>query len=792
MTGPAQRPQRAHLVVLFAVSGAMLAFEVLLVRLFEFSHWHHFAGLSISLALLGLGAAGTYLALRGKRNAVHTDGILVAGLAIQATGTLLVLVMHSQVALRPLIAAWEGRELARLLVVDFSAFVPFLGAGLVIGDVFARWPSASRRIYAANLFGAGAGSIAASGLLMIMDVAPALALVALIPAMALLLFAIARRSPWTAAAGALLCVAGVATVLRPPAPMVSDFKALSQVLDPADATLLETRPGLAGRLSVVRSDSQRYAPGLSLGWTDAVPPSDALVLGSDHLVPMPRRFPAGAAHMGASLAGLPLLLRPEGTVLVLGTSAWQSQVAATDREMVWVESDGRFLNLAARRGIAGAASELIEDSPYRYLASNDRRFELIALDGLFAGGDAASEDYLMTVEGLAAAMERLAPRGLLALPLEHSVPPRHFPRALATLHDALQRFATGKAGDRVAVLRGLQAMLVLASPNPLSADDLDRIRRFAEQWRFDLVWLPALPEADANRYHRLDAPLFHLSARAVFEQTEPPEAARWFTTTPATLARPYFWRSLSWERVPDFLSAMGRQRALSYLDWTLLLTAASAVLAVLLALVLIVAPLGRLPPAAGVIGRGTVAVYFSALGLGYMLLELAVFQRVIMFVGEPVVAAALVFTVFLIGSGLGSAGAPTTARPRDAARIFLAIAAGLVPAIAVLWPLSDQVLGMPRLPGTVVLAAALAPLTWAMGRAFPWALRLLAGRDRWVPWAWGINGFASVVAASLAVLISVQWGQPATLGAAMACYAVAALVALRWVGGGQGSGELDC
>lgn len=784
MTTSAERPPRAELAVLFAVSAAMLALEVLLVRLFEFSHWHHFAGLSISLALLGLGAAGSFLALRRQPRA--RDGVLAAGAAIQAGGTLALVLLHSQVALRPLFAAWDMRELARMLLVDFAAFVPFFGAGLVIGRVFARWPAAAGRVYAANLLGSGAGSVAASVLLAWTDVTAALALVAILPAVALPACVAPRARGPTLAVSALLCAGSAMLLLRPPDPAVSDFKALSQVMQPADARRIAARPGLPGRMSLVRSDSIRVAPGLSLDWTEPVAPADAVVIGSDQLVPMPRAFPGDAEHTAASLPGLPFALRPGGAALVLGASAWQSPLAAGDRSLVWVHADGRLLDLAARRGLSGPGVDLVEDGSYRYVsAAGGRRFSLVLLDGVFAGGDAASEDYLMTGRGLAAAMGRLDADGLLVMPLELSVPPQRFPRAMRTLREALLQYGDGAPARRVAVLRGLQEILVLASPRPLSDSDLARVRRFAEKWRFDLVWLPGMRPAEANRFHRLDAPVFHRSARAVLEGGPLPAAARWFATEPAAASRPYFWRSLSWSRAPDFVDALGHRRALSYLDWTLLLTAAGALVAAVLAAVLIVLPLGRLPAAAAGFGRGSVAVYFAGLGLGYMLLELVVFQRAILFLGEPVATASLVFAVFLVGSGIGSARAPTAAASGAVARVFLPIAAGLVLAWITLWPLAGVLLGFPWLPRAALLAAGLAPLTWAMGRAFPWALSRLAGQAQWVPWAWAINGFASVVAASLATLVSVQWGHPATLAAAVACYAVAALVAWRWTRSGS-------
>jgi len=778
MTQAGARPPFFILAVLFVVSAAMLAFEVLLVRLFEFSHWHHFAGLAVSLALLGLGAAGTCLAVLGER-AARSDRLIHVGMLLQIAGMLMVLLLHARVAVRPLFAAWEVRELLRLLAVDFAAFVPFFGAGLVIGGVFTRWPAESPRLYAANLLGSGAGSVAASLALSVMYVERALVLTALLPL--LVLPWLVRRGRAAALAGAVVLGAAVASVLSPvPAPAVSDFKALSRVLDLPDARLLEARAGLHGRLSVVRADSLRNAPGLSLQWTRPVPPVDAAIVGSDRLVPMPRRFPAPAAHMQASLAGLPFTLRPEGDVLVLGASAWSSLVAAEGRASVWVEPDERLLDLARARGLARSGVTGVADGTYRYLTTTERSFDLVAVDAAFMGGDAASEDYLMTAQGLAAVLSRLSTRGLLVLPLELSVPPRRIPRALATLREALDRMGVARPAEHVAVLRGLQAAVILASPRTLADSDVSAIRAFAETWRFDLVWLPGMDASEANRYHRLDTPVFHLAANALFNESPMPVAARWFERTPAELDRPYFWRSLVWSRIPDFLRSMSGPQAMSYLDWTLILTVVSAASAAFLGLVLIVTPLGRLPPAIGAPGRVAVAGFFAALGLGYMLLELVMLQRAVLFLGEPVAAAALVFAVFLIASGLGSAAAPDGARRGDALRVFAAIAAGLAVAATVLWPLAGHILALPWLPRTALLVAAIAIPAWAMGRPFPWALRQLAGRGRWVPWAWAINGFASVVAASLATLLSVQWGHGTTLALAAACYVLAAFVALAW------------
>lgn len=778
MTGETGKPTPVHLAALGGLSAAVLAFEVLLLRLFEFSHWHHFAGLAISLALLGLGSAGTVLALLGERAVRLGDRWFLGGLLTAVAGLLLVLWLQAHVALRPLFAVWDAGELARLLAVDLAAFLPFFGAGLAIGQVFPRWPDYPGRLYSVNLLGSGFGSLGASLLLLAMPVEVALALVAICLAGLGLAVALAQRLRALAVAALVALAPAGAVVWQTPEPAVSDFKALSRVMDLPDARVLDVRSGLPGRLTLVRSASLRFAPGLSLEWGEPVPAMDGVVIGSDRMLPMPRRFGEPPGHVAASLAGLAPGLRDQGRVLALGSSDWATPVAATPGRVIWVEPDGRLLELAAARG-AEPGITLVEDSPFRFLATTRRSFAVIVLDGAFGGGDASNEDYLMTGAGLARALGRLEPDGLLALPMAVDYPPRQGPRALATLTDALERAGAGRPGEHVAALRGMQSMLVLASPRPLASPDVAAIRTYAERWNFDLVWLPGLRAGEANRHHVLESPVYFESARAVFEQGAMPAEAGWFETAPASLGRPYFWRAMRWARVPELVERMGT-RALSHLDWTLVLSALTTVAVTVLAFLLILAPLGRLPRIRRPLSRLSVAGYFTALGLGYMLLEMAVFQRAILYLGEPVLTASVVFALFMIGSGIGSAMAPRAGLPGRVVRVFGPVAAGLALAGLVLWLAGDWLLA-PGLAGRIVLLSlVLLPLTWAMGRPFPWALYRLAAQPRWVPWAWGINGFASVAGASLAPLVSVHFSQPATLGAGAICYASACAVALAW------------
>lgn len=767
-------PGPPHLVAIGFLAGSVLAFEIVLLRLFEFSHWHHFAGLTIALALLGFGAAGSLLGMLGARTSRFGDRWMAFSLAVAAAGYLVVLMLHAFVSLRPVVAVWDVTELARLLAIDFAAFVPFFGAGLALGQVFARWPEHPTRLYAANLAGSGLGTLLGTLLLALIVPEAALAVIALLLAGFGVWFAFRQRLPKPfAVGGAALALISAWLAWQPPELAVSDFKVLARVLELPGAEVLQQRPGLPGRLTVVRAPSLRFAPGLSLEWTGAVPASDALVVGSDRLVPIERSYSAPVGYSSASLVGLPLQLKPAGPVAVLGSGTWATPAHAIGRDLVWVEPDRRVMRIAAERGLGATP---VAESPYRFITTSRRRFAVISLDYAFDGRDAASEDFLLTRQGVRAALERLEPDGLLAIPLKVEYPPRQAPRLLATIDAALSGAGAGEPAGHVAALRGMQSIVFLVSRQPFGDEEISTIRTFAERYGFDRVWHSGLRADDANRHHVLDEPLFFETARAIFAGRPMPAQARWFETRPATTNRPYFWRAMKWSGVDDLFGMLG-SRAASHLDWTLVMSAIAVVAATAAAAVLIVAPLGRMPRASTVFRRIDVVGYFGLLGLGFMLVEMVVLQRTAGLLEPAVLVAAVVFAVFMIGAGLGSITAPVEPGLPAVRKIFGLLLAGGALAVIGLWGFGQALLAVPQWIRIGLIVLLLLPLTFAMGRPFPWALSQISTTPAWLPWGWAVNGFASVVAASLATLISIEAGQGTTLVAGAACYAGVWLIA---------------
>jgi hypothetical protein len=174
-------------------------------------------------------------------------------------------------------------------------------------------------------------------------------------------------------------------------------------------------------------------------------------------------------------------------------------------------------------------------------------------------------------------------------------------------------------------------------------------------------------------------------------------------------------------------------------------------------------------------------VYFFLLGLAFLFVEIAFIQKFILFLAHPLYAVAVVLAGFLVFAGLGSASSPWLAhRLRGGARAAVPLAVGLLAVIVLLYlallpHLFGRLIGSGDAVRIGASLALIAPLAFCMGMPFPLGLRRLAAEaPDFIPWAWALNGYASVVSAALATLLAMELGFNAVLLAALACYGVAA------------------
>ncbi len=796
------------------ISGAALGYELLLLRFFALMYWHHFAHLIISIALLGIGVSGTVLTLFQARMAARFHQVFSGSALLFALTLPAAITLGGRLGFNPPELIWDWNQGWRLGAMFLLAALPFFWAGLCIGLTLRCAPLETGRIYRADLAGAGGGALLMMALLFVLSPAQSVRVAALAAVGAALLGG--RRactgtrwqSMCPAAAGVLLTLLWPTAWLSPP---VSPFKALSQTLQIPGMTIASETRSPAGTFTALMSDSLpfRSAPGLSM-LAPSGPPAQIALFHDGH--------PAGVIHGAAESAvfmrwtpmALPysLLATPPPRVLVAGAGgggdvrhallegAVRVDAVEPHRELTGFVRH-RFRTFAG--GIyAHEAVHLHHGDTRGVLAAAGRgRFDLIQISPFgtavppAGGGHALTAAYLFTTEGLLLAISRLSDNGILSVSVPLDLPPRRAVKLLDTVATALRQMGVEAPERHVAVIRAWNLVTLAVSRTALSPVQRQAARDFCRTRAFDLVWLPGLDATEINRVNVLEQPFFHEVATAIWRGTAYRRGYP-FHVVPATDDRPWFNRFFRWRTLP----ALWTQRAsgsAAMLEWEYLLLWKSLAVAATVSLLLMALPLALLPrrrPAAVAVDSGHTGarmVYFAALGLAFLFLEIAFIQKFVLFLRDPMLSLAVIVPSFLFFAGIGSGRSGRLAahgrvglrnRPVLLAAAMITAVSGiylwLLPPffrIAAAWPDAGRM--------AVSVALIGVPAFW-MGMPFPLGLqRLKETAPQQIPFAWGVNGFFSVISAIAAMIAALHAGFRAVILLALGLYLLAATLERR-------------
>ncbi|MDM0077941.1 SAM-dependent methyltransferase [Variovorax sp. J2P1-59] len=798
----------APLIAVALVSAAALAYEILLMRLFSIILWHHFAYMIISLALLGWGASGALLTLAQRAVQQHFAPLFctaAAGFGLSAIGCFL---LAQRVPFNPLEILWDPRQPAYLLAVYLLLLVPFLCAGACVCMALSRFRGQVSRIYSVDILGAGAGSLGIVALLFVLSPTDALQLIGA-------LGCVAAAVGWLECGGhrrwpafALVALAGVPLLLPSAwmAPAMSPYKELSQTLRIPGARVVAQRSSPLGLVSVVESPRipLRHAPGLSLTATTEPPPQWGVFTDGEGLNAL-TRFDgrrASLAHLDQISSALPYHLLHRPHVLVLGSGAGADVLQAHfhgARRIDAVELNPHVVELVlgpfadASGGVYGPMARVHVAEARGFVAASRDRYDLIqvalldSFSASSAGLYALAENYLYTVEALQDDLRHLQPGGLLAVTRWVTLPPRDALKLFAAAVAALEQSGVADPASRLALIRSWKTSTLLVKNGAFTSEDIAAIKSFCVARSFDLAFYPGIRREEANRFNVVEGPDLFDGAQALLGPARDEFMARYkFHIEPATDDRPHFFHFFKWRSLPELLSLKGRG-GLPLLEWGYPVLVATLVQAALASLLLIGLPLAwvarsgarqregasRTMPAAP--SRGRVLAYFLAIGFGFMFIEIAFIQKFVLFLSHPLYAIAVVLFAFLLFAGIGSR---VTGRLKGypVAAVVGAIAVSATLCLLLLPWLFQHAMGLPDAARILIAAALIAPLAFFMGMPFPLGLtRVEAADARLVPWAWGINGCASVTAAVLATLLAIHIGFTAVVVAALVLYGVAAM-----------------
>ena len=826
------------------LSAATLIVEIALSRIFSVAQWYHFAFMTVSLALLGFGASGSFLSIFQARMKSNLNRMLVVSSSLFWLTVLGGYLVANYVPFDSFCIAWDRRQLLYLATYYLSLSTPFFFSGLCISLLIAAAPTRVNEVYFSNLIGSGLGCLLVVVLLPLFGGAGTVIFAALLGAVATTTFKwpLTRcLAPWAKEAigqegetschhafrplplaSCLLLILLLFT--RPPLfdIQMSPYKALSTILRYPDTRLVFTGWNAFSRVDVIESTSIKSAPGLSFAYKGVPPPQMGLTIDGDNLSAITRptdstefidylpislayrlipltRCLAPWAEEAVGQKGETSCHRPK--VLVIEPRGGLDVLVALHHQApsITVVEDNPLIVEAVRDRFGDFAGEVYSPERVKMIVENGRsyarrsseRFDLVQLSlsdtfkVITSGAYSLSENYLYTVEAFADFYGRLSDGGLLVITRWLQLPPSECLRAGAIAIEALERLGVERPEEHIVAIRSFQTMTMLVKRGSFTDREIGMVKDFCAEKRFDLVYYPGIAPTEANLYNVLPEPYYYQAFHDLIFAVDRAEFyARYpYDVSPPYDDRPFFFHFFKWSQIPAILQSFGKTWQPFGGSGYLVLVALLA-LAILASAVLILLPLlfrrgssrereGRRPSpihlslSLSVYGR--IFLYFFLLGIGYLFVEIPLMQRFILFLGHPIYSFSTILFAVLFFSGLGSFFSKRV--PLIKALILLSVVILLYPAF--LPHLFGLLLGQSLAVRLLTSILMLAPLGFLMGIPFPRGVEAVNEiAPGLIPWAWGINGCASVLSSILSVMIAISFGFSWVLVGASVAYAV--------------------
>lgn len=790
-------PPRATLFSLLLLSAAALAFQVTLTRLFSVAQFYHFAFMIVSVAMLGYGASGTWLALMpnlARMEPRHSLGWLALLTAFSILGAYLLI---NLLPFDSFSIAVDRRQIGILVLHYLALATPFFFSGMAVGLLLAAFPQESGKTYAFNLLGSATGCalalatpsfLGSEGMVTLSIGLAALAAVGQFDKLSYRLAAIT-----------FLLFTSYDAALRlggHPLPLLelrlSPYKSLSYALQYPGAEVIHRRWNAFSRVDVVRSPGIHSLPGLSYRYLQPLPTQDGLLVDGDNLSGiLPANVEAAFTdHLPAAIA---FLLRPAADTLILeprGGLDILTALAHGAGQVTAVEVNP--LIVAAAPVYANPRLRTVIESDRSYLRRTDEHFDVIVLSlassyhPVRSGAYSLAEDYRYTVEAFTDALERLNSDGLLVVTRWLQDPPSEDLRAFALAVTALEKTG-GDPRAQIVAFRGYNTATILVKGSLFTLDELLAIRSFTDERAFDLIYAPDIRSEETNRYNILPESSYYQAYTALLDAS--PRAAFYtaypYDVSPPTDDHPFFGHYFKWSQAGQVWAELGQTwQPFGGAGYFVIL--ALLILSILMAGLLILLPLAfhrsssssdaghplSTRPARGRKVTHTL-LYFTFIGLAFMLVEIPLIQRFILYLGHPAYAMTAVIFSLLLFSAVGSRlSQHVPLLPAMAALVILLLSLhSWLPGVL------SQTLGLPLGFRLALTALLLAPIGFLMGIPFPAGIQRLskaaAHSQPSIPWLWAANGAASVVASVLAALLALSFGFNWVLRIGALCYLAA-------------------
>jgi hypothetical protein len=754
---------------------------------------YHFTYLAISVAMLGFGAAATFLTIRKNDDGQAGDEFIGRMAALLALTTVTAIILIPRIHFYPMDIYFRGdySNLLSLLAIVILAGCPFFFGGTCIAYIISRAGKNINRVYFADLAGAAAGCLLVIVLINWLGAIATCFGVAALAFLVAVLSSTRRRKRY--AAGTLLVL--ILTIIighREPLPLYvprgKQMFGKENLVERVDWHVIT-------RLDVTRPVEVYYSFGGALSPHYEAEPQKTRVIYQDasaltgiiQPTPTPRQTPS----LGYYLQGAPYKIQAQADALVIGCGGGVDILIALyhgARHVVGVDVNPDMIKMLREYDDFGRGAfrredvELISAEGRHFLSRDKRRYDVIQLSGvdtfsaLSTGAYALSENFIYTTEAFEQYFLHLKNDGIVNISRAFFTPPRETLKMVAMWMQVLEGMGVKVPGKHIMILsgQGQQRMKAedrwlrtegawaqtLVKRSPFTPEEARKMTEWTEWLGFEVVYDPY-----TSRQSELETLITAgpEQRRRIIDQHQ-------FNIAPATDNKPFFFRFHRWDHL---LRMAPIRRGGVRPPLALIVLLGSLGVVAVLSVLFIIYPLYRHSSVGRPGGRTGICIYFAALGLGFILIEITMIQKLMVFLGGPTYSMSITLFTMLLASGIGSfISRNWAARPfRLLARVIPLLVVVVIVELLVLDRAMPRLMHLSHPLRAAAAVGMLGPLAILMGMPFPAGLRHVdSSRPELNPWAWGINACATVMGAALCILIGSSLGFRAALVTAAGIY----------------------
>lgn len=752
---------------------ATLMLELALTRLFSATMYYHFAFMAISLALFGSGASGVFIYIVQRKLAPERTGqwlSLSSILFALSTVFALYVILTQPLTLEPGMANYY-----RLAKIYAATSLPFFFSGCAITLAITRLAKEISRLYLFDLAGAAVGCLLLIPVLNLMGAINTLLLVSAIAAAGAALFATAgdRGRAWLAVS--LILTVGLGGLVA--------YNSATRRIDVRQSKGMEETRVLFSKWNsfsriTVEGDLNEHVE-IKI---DADAATGITKNASDSSSHQEERYRIAALAYNLKTAPSVLIIGPGGgnDVMAARVSGAKSITAVEINPIIAqdVMSSEPFKSYSGHI-YQQPEVRLVVDEGRSFIRSSEDRYDVLQATmvdtwaATAAGAFALTENNLYTVEAFKDYANHLSDDGIFTMTRWYFEPPDQLLRLISLTRAMMSELGISNAPRHIMLVRDVSVpdertpATFLFKRSEFTDEEVRTVEAMAAANDFELLYTPLTKPA--NVFTRM------------IEAGDPSEVWRSFETNvdPTWDNNPFYFNSIRLSNLGRALKGAGEWQKTNLGTFVLFaLFGITTVMVLLFILGPLVLVRGRaLTKGSG--GRMSSLLYFACLGAGFIIVEVAMIQKFILFLGHPVYALAVVLFSLLTFSAIGSyvSGRFDDSRlPQTLVKVLVLVIALVLIYIVALPPIFYGLVHLAHPIRIAIAIVSIAPLAMVMGMPMPMGIRLLSrNAPEIIPWAWGVNGATSVMGsvAALAIALLTGFNQALIVGSALYLIAIA-------------------